>query len=206
MNGCFITFEGIEGCGKTTQICLLDEYLQKKGYVTVLTREPGGTIIGDKIRQILLDPQNKMMHPICELLLYAAARDQHLEELIKPALHAGKIVLCDRYADSTTAYQGAARRLDVNVLKSLHKIATGGLDPHLTILLDMPATEGLLRAKKRGASDRFENEKIDFHKKVREGYLAIATAEPKRVKIVDAARPIDVIHRDIIGLINTICR
>src|SRR3989338_2612786 len=144
-DGKFITFEGIEGCGKTTQIKLLNEYLQGKGFKTILTREPGGTTIGDKIRQILLDPANKKMHPLTELLLYGASRAQHVEELIRPALSEGKIVLCDRYSDSTTAYQGAARRVDKKILASLDAIATSGLVPDITIVVDVAPTVGLSR-------------------------------------------------------------
>lgn len=199
MKGKFITFEGIEGCGKTTQIKLLDEYLRRNGHKTLLTREPGGTEIGDKIRQILLDPQNKKMHPITELLLYGASRSQHIEELIRPALLEGKMVLCDRYSDSTTAYQGAARRLDLKKLDEMDKIATSSLKPDLTIVIDVAAKDGLSRATKRGSPDRLEQEKLDFHERVREGYLSIAKKEPNRVLVVDGSRDIDTVHKKIVN-------
>lgn len=191
MKGKFITFEGIEGCGKTTQIEKFAEYLRTQGNKVLLTREPGGTDIGDQIREILLNPKNTAMSPTTELMLYAAARAQHVEQVVKPAISSGQIVLSDRYADATTAYQGAARNLSMDILKNLHRIATGDLDPDLTFLLDLPAEAGLKRAIERnhlkGKEDRFENEKIDFHEKVREGYLAIARSQPNRVIVVDAS-------------------
>ena len=201
-DGKFITFEGIEGCGKTTQIKLLNEYLQGKGFKTILTREPGGTAIGDKIRQILLDPANKKMHPLTELLLYGASRAQHVEELIRPALSEGKIVLCDRYSDSTTAYQGAARRVDKKILASLDAIATSGLVPDITIVVDVAPTVGLSRVAGRGAPDRFEQETLAFHERVRQGYLTLAKGNPKRVKIVDGSKEIEEVHGEIIKVIE----
>ena len=201
-DGKFITFEGIEGCGKTTQIKLLNEYLQSKGFKTILTREPGGTTIGDKIRQILLDPANKKMHPLTELLLYGASRAQHVEELIRPALSEGKIVLCDRYSDSTTAYQGAARRVDKKILASLDAIATSGLVPDITIVVDVAPTVGLSRVAGRGAPDRFEQETLAFHERVRQGYFTLAKGNPKRVKIVDGSKEIEEVHGEIIKVIE----
>ena len=201
-DGKFITFEGIEGCGKTTQIKLLNEYLQGKGFKTILTREPGGTTIGDKIRQILLDPANKKMHPLTELLLYGASRAQHVEELIRPALSEGKIVLCDRYSDSTTAYQGAARRVDKKILASLDAIATNGLTPDITIVTDIEPMAGLSRVAGRGAPDRFEQETLAFHERVRQGYLTLAKGNPKRVKIVDGSKEIEEVHGEIIKVIE----
>lgn len=205
MAGIFITFEGIEGCGKTTQIRLLEDFLKLRSHDTILTREPGGTKIGDQIRKILLSVENRGMFPVAELFLYAAARSQHVEEVIKPALKDGKIVLCDRFADATTAYQGAARKIERDFLKQVHQIATGGLKPDLTILLDLPAGTGLKRAwdrnereQIRGKEDRFEQEAIDFHERVREGYLEIAREEPFRVKIVNASELVDSVHRGII--------
>ncbi|MFH0799318.1 MAG: dTMP kinase [Pseudomonadota bacterium] len=209
MKGTFITFEGVEGCGKTTQIRLLADCLKRKGQEVVLTREPGGTAIGDRIRAILLDAAHDGMAPVAELLLYAAARNQHVTEVIGPALEDGKIVLCDRYADATTAYQGAARRIDPEVIRQIHSIATGGLDPHLTILLDCAAEAGLARAHARNSKDavaqsedRFEREEMEFHKRVREGYLAIALAEPKRVVVIDAARDAETIHQEILKAVE----
>ncbi len=206
MAGKFITFEGIEGCGKTTQIKLIDAYLRQKGFKTVLTREPGGTKIGDNIRHLLLDPNNKEMHPRTELLLYSASRAQHVEELIKPAMNDGKIVLCDRYTDSTVAYQGAARRLDMQTIDGINKIATDSLKPYLTLIFDLPTKEGLARAKKRSALDRFEQEAPDFHERVRQGYLAIASREPARVKIINGAGSIDDIHKEVIKILDASTR
>lgn len=209
VKGIFITFEGIEGSGKTTQLKLVSEYLEKKGVDFVLTREPGGTPIGDKIRAILLDSGNSKMAPVAELLLYAAARNQHIAEVIGPALGKGRIVLCDRYADATEAYQGVARRIDPKIITAIHQIATDGLNPDLTLLFDCPARVGLNRARSRnernknaGSFDRFEREEMDFHERVREGYLSIAKAEPDRVRIIDAEKGIQENHRLIIKIIE----
>jgi len=179
----FITFEGIEGSGKTTQIRLLAERLSGAGRSVVATREPGGCPIADAIRQILLHPGNNALVPRAELLLYAAARAQHVDEIIQPALREGKIVLCDRFTDATTAYQGYGRSLDLEMIDRLNRLATDGLFPDLTILLDMSAEEGLRRAKRRnveqdlGDEDRFEQESLSFHRRVRQGYLALASRE-----------------------------
>lgn len=204
MKGTFITFEGIEGCGKTTQIKLLAEALRCDGRDIVLTREPGGTTIGERIRSVLLDSAHRQMAPIAELLLYASARNQHVEEVIIPSLEAGKTVLCDRYADATTAYQGAARNIDPGVLKAVHDVATEGLWPSLTVLLDLPASEGLGRAMDRNLrdaeasrEDRFEREALDFHERVRAGYLAIAKEEPKRFAVIDASGKVDEVQKRI---------
>ncbi len=206
MAGIFITFEGIEGCGKTTQIKLLDDELRRMGFSTILTREPGGTPISERIRAILLDPASSKISPKTELLLYAAGRNQHICEVISPAIAAGKIVLCDRYADATTAYQGAARDIAPEIIESVHKIATDGLMPDLTILLDCDVEVGLSRAIKRnseesisGSGDRFEREKIEFHQRVREGYLKISASEPARVKVFDATEEPSVIHSQILS-------
>lgn len=205
MPGNFITFEGIEGCGKTTQIRLLEEFLKLKGYHVLLTREPGGTRIGDQIRKILLSAENRGMFPVAELFLYAAARNQHVEEVILPALKEGRVILCDRFADATVAYQGAARKIENSFLEQVHKIATGGLKPNLTLILDCPADVGLKRAKIRneknevaGVEDRFEQERIEFHEQVRQGYLDIAKKEPSRVKIINAMEPVQIVHRQIV--------
>ena len=206
MKGRFITFEGIEGCGKSTQIRKFTEFLRSKGFDVLLTREPGGTEIGDQVRGILLNPKNTAMSPMAELLLYAAARAQHVEEKIRPALEVGKIVISDRYADATTAYQGTARNLPPETLKKLHEIATGNLVPEKTFLLDLPAEAGLKRAIDRnnakGTEDRFENEKIQFHKKVRAGYLALAKTEPERFVIIDASGSVNDTFNQIIGKFN----
>ncbi len=197
MMGLFITFEGVEGSGKTTQMQLLRQHLEARGCTVVLTREPGGTPIAETIRDVLLDPAHGAMAPAAELLLYEAARAQHVAELIRPALEQGKIVLCDRFADSTTAYQGTARGLDYEALDRLHRIATNGVWPHLTFVLDMAPEEGLDRARERGRFDRMEQESLEFHERVRQGFLRIAKMEPDRVTIVNAARSIEDVARHI---------
>lgn len=199
----FITFEGIEGSGKSTQIVLLANYLSAHNRSVMLTREPGGTMIGDKIRKILLDPEHTVLAPKAELLLYAAARAQHLQELIEPELRAGRIVLCDRFADATVAYQGYGRGLDLDVIVELDRIVTSGLRPDLTVLLDIDAAVGLARARGRNSSrgleaeGRFENEQLAFHDRVRQGYLLQAKREPDRFRIVDASAAPDQIQNRI---------
>jgi len=187
MSGALITIEGIEGCGKTTQLGRLKTHLEVRGYEVLVTREPGGTPIAEAIRGIVLDPANTALSPTTELLLYAAARAQHVDERIRPAIDAGKIVLSDRYADSTTAYQGAARGLPGDTVQALHAIATRGIWPKLTIVIDVPVETGLKRAGRRGASDRIEREPAEFHERVRAEFLRIAEREPGRVKVVDGA-------------------
>lgn len=205
----FITFEGIEGSGKTTQMKRLADALKGEGHEVLATREPGGTPIGERIRAILLDGGNGDMTPMAELFLYAAARSQHVERVIRPALDAGKVVLCDRYTDATRAYQGAARLIDPSIIDFANRAATGGLAPDLTILLDCPPESGLARARGRnlrgGAAcgeDRFEREEMPFHRRVREGYLAIAREEPKRIMVVDAEQSEDEVHREILRIVT----
>jgi len=188
--GLFITFEGGEGCGKSTQLKILEAHLEAKGYKVATTREPGGTPAAEAIRAILLDPANDTLSPVAELLLYEAARAQHVSERILPALDAGKIVLSDRFYDSTTAYQGAGRGLGLEDVVRLHAVATGGLTPDLTILIDVPAALGLSRAT-QGGSDRIERETMDFHERVRAEFLRLAEAEPERIRVVDGAKSID---------------
>jgi dTMP kinase len=188
--GIFISLEGIEGTGKTTQARLLSERLVEKGYEVILTQEPGGTVIGNRIREILLHVDHREMSYMAELLLYNAARAQHLNEKILPAVNDGKIVITDRFTDSTIAYQGYGRGIDIELLKSIDLIATGGIRPDLTILFDLDVETGLKRNKGINKVDRLELEDIEFHKKVREGYLKIAEAETERIKIVDASLPL----------------
>jgi len=208
VRGRFITFEGIEGSGKSSQIILLTDHLRSKQRTVTLTREPGGTPIGDQVRKILLDPSNKALHPRAELLLYAASRAQHLAERILPALEAGRIVLCDRFSDATLAYQGYGRGLDIGTIRSLDQIVTGGMNPHLTVLLDLDVAAGLSRARGRNSSagleheGRFENEDIAFHDRVRRGYLTLARQDPERVRVVDAARAPDAVQRDIRAIVD----
>lgn len=191
MSGLFITIEGIEGCGKSTQIKLLAAYLQEKGHTVVVTREPGGTPLAERIRDLLLECGEETVSPLTELFLYEAARAQHVNTIILPALSREEIVLCDRYVDSTTAYQGAGRCLEGNFISSLNRMAAGAAQPDCTFILDMPAEEGLRRARDRGSDDRMMAETLAFHKRIREEFLALAHKEPKRITIVDALGSID---------------
>ena len=194
--GVFISFEGVEGAGKSTQAKLLAEYIVELGYLVVLTREPGGTPIAEQIREILLEPGNVEMMEITELLLYLASRAQHVHQLILPALSEGKVVICERFSDATFAYQGYARGFDLKALEKMNRIATGGLEPDLTIFLNLEVEDGFYR--KRGADlDRLENEDSDFHNRVREGYLSIARTAPQRVKVIDARGSIEDVHRRV---------
>ncbi|MBJ6750540.1 dTMP kinase [Geomonas anaerohicana] len=191
--GFFITFEGVEGCGKTTQLRLLKERLETDGEKVIATREPGGCPIADQMRAILLDAGNSAITPLAELLLYAAARAQHVQEVIVPALERGETVLCDRFTDATVAYQGHGRELDLDVIRQLNALATGGVQPDLTVLIDCPVQVGLSRALSRieatsGArEERFELESVRFHERVREGYLSLARAFPERFVVVDGS-------------------
>ncbi len=195
--GYFITFEGVEGCGKTTQIKLLYEYLSACGMSAVLTREPGGCPIADKIRAILLDADNRALSPLAELMLYAAARAQHVTEVITPALEAGKIVLCDRFCDATVAYQSFGRGIDRGVIDNLNLHACQGITPNLTILFDCDPTVGLERARRRieatsgPREERFELEALAFHHRVRAGYQQLAADEPGRFMIVNGSDSIE---------------
>ncbi|MGQ9610814.1 MAG: dTMP kinase [bacterium] len=196
--GIFISLEGIEGCGKSTQSKLLAQYFRKLGYCVILTREPGGTPIGEKIRDLLLDPKNDNMASITELLLYLASRTQHIIEVISPALSAGKIVICERFNDATLAYQGYARGLELDRVWKLINLATYGLEPDLTIVLDLDVKDGLARAEGRSNhKDRLESEDLIFHNKVRQGYHDIARKWTKRVKLIDANGSIDEVQTRI---------
>lgn len=197
--GWFITFEGIEGCGKTTQIKRLATELENQGHSVRVTREPGGCPIADQIRSILLDGGNRAMTPLAELLLYAAARAQHIAEVIAPALAAGQVVLCDRFTDATLAYQGYARGLDLKLVNDLNTLATTGIKPDLTILLDCPVEIGLGRAttpvNAHGIKEeRFELESLAFHQRVRNGYLEIARQEPERLCVLPADGTVDSVN------------
>ncbi|MBU1713189.1 MAG: dTMP kinase [Proteobacteria bacterium] len=204
----FITFEGIEGSGKTTQIRHVLEFLKQRGKDCIVTREPGGTVTGQKIRAILLDPESSGIDPSTELLLYVADRAEHVNKIVRPALSSGKTVLCDRYYDATIAYQGYARGLDIDLLKKMHKLILNDLKPDITFLLDLPPKAGLSRAWKQieegeraGIETRFEKEAIAFHEKVREGYLELARQEPGRFVVVDAMKDEDDVRQDIIKVL-----
>ena len=197
----FITFEGPEGSGKSTQIRLLVEWLRAQGREVVLTREPGGTVIGDQIRGVLHDVDNTAMAASAEILLYSASRAQLVNELVRPSLAANKIVLCDRFFDSTYAYQGYGRGLDLASLQMITRFATGGLKPDLTLMLDIDVSRGIARRVDNNEEmNRLDLEKIEFHERVRQGYFALIDAEPDRWRVIDADRPIDVIQSDLRGL------
>jgi len=190
-----ITLEGIEGSGKTTQIDYIVAHLRQWGREYVVTKEPGGTVIGEKIRAILLDPENRDIDSLTELLLYAADRAQHVRELIKPMLSAGKVVICDRFCDSTTVYQGFTRGMDMDLIRQLNDLVLAGLMPDITYLLDLPPAVGLRRAwnqisdgSRSKSETRFENEKLQFHEQVRKGYLELARRSPDRFVVVDASK------------------
>lgn len=207
--GYFITFEGVEGCGKTTQIKKLSELLSARGIHTHLTREPGGCPIADKIRAILLDAENRALAPLSELMLYAAARAQHVSEVIIPALSSGKVVLCDRFCDATTAYQSFGRGIDRGVIDTLNSHACQGVSPDLTVLFDCDPAIGLDRARRRieassgPREERFELEALAFHQRVRAGYLQLAAENPDRFLIMNGAESIDDIFSALSALILT---
>ena len=205
----FITLEGIEGSGKTTQAKHMAKFLRDQGIDCVLTREPGGTRIGKKIRSILLDPFSRDLSPLTELLLYNADRAQHVNEIIGPALAAGKTVICDRYVDATWVYQGFTRGVDIELVSRLHQLVCNGLKPDITILLDLLPQLGLSRAWQQienggrvETETRFEAEAISFHNNVRLGYLELARHEPERFKIIDASRDERSVKAAIIDILS----
>ena len=195
--GKFITIEGVEGVGKSTNIEHLQKLLQECGIKFIVTREPGGTLLGEKIRELLLSITDESLDAKAELLLVFAARAQHVEKVIKPALAAGTWVLCDRFTDATFAYQGAGRGLDASVISDLQQTVQGELRPDLTLILDLEPALGMQRAVQRGALDRFEQEQIDFFERVRAGYLAIASNEPGRCAVIDAAQPLEAVKASL---------
>jgi len=197
----FITLEGPEGSGKSTQIKRLAKRLESMGFPVITTREPGGTPIGDQIRQVLVRMENKELHPRTEILLFLAARAQLVEQLIKPALQDGKIILCDRYGDSTLAYQGYGHGLDLEKLRQMLDFATDHLKPDLTILLDLDVKLGLMRKKAEDEWNRLDAYEVLFHERVREGYLNLAREEPDRWRIVDASQGIDAVQEDLLRII-----
>ncbi|MBU1125780.1 MAG: dTMP kinase [Candidatus Omnitrophica bacterium] len=180
MQAKFITFEGSEGCGKSTQSKLLAGYLKRKGHRVVYLREPGSASISEKIRKVLLNPENKIS-PVCEMLLYMAARAQLVEEVIQPALERGAIVICDRFLDSTVAYQGYGLGMDIKSIKAVGKVATLGVKPDLTFFMDLSVKDGLVHRRQK---DRIESRSFSYHQRVRDGYLRLAAQEPRRIKVV----------------------
>ncbi len=193
----FITLEGPEGSGKTSQLPGLAEFLRQQGFDLITTREPGGTSIGDQIRKILFDLENKGMNPRSEILLFQASRAQLVDEVIRPALEAGRVVLCDRYADSTLAYQGYGHGVNMETLREIVTFATGGLNPSLTVFLDVNVEEGLKRRNKGGDWNRLDDYDKDFHRRVYEGYQQLIAAEPERWVVVNAARAPDAVAADL---------
>lgn len=203
--GFFITFEGTDGAGKTTQIQHLSAELRQAGYDICLTREPGGAPISEQIRDMLLNPDHSEMAATTELLLYAASRAQHVSEVIKPALEAGKIVISSRFADAMVVYQGYGRGLDLERINRLNRIATDGVTPDVTLVLDLPVEIGLQRVRKRrGGLDRLEREKIEFHQRLRDGYRALAEQEPQRIKIIDAQTSPKQVYTQIRGAVQPV--
>jgi len=204
----FITFEGVEGSGKTTQIQRLKKYFNRKGIPCKVTREPGGCPIGEEARKILLNPDHREMVPTSELLLYEAARAQHVKEVIKPFLKKGGVVLCDRFSDATLAYQGYGRRIDLKWIERLNHLSSQGIRPDVTFLLDCPSDVGLKRALQRNwtlkqeREERFEREEIQFHQRVRKGYLAIAKKEPHRVRVIDTREGEDKVFERIRKIVD----
>lgn len=198
----FITFEGPDGSGKTTQLKKLVPVLEAAGLDVIRTREPGGTDIGDQIRSVIMNMKNKSMHPRAEILLFCASRAQLVEELIRPSLAAGKIILCDRYADSTMAYQGYGHGLDRQILTQLLDFATGGLKPDLTLLFDIPAETGLRRRLSNHEEwNRMDDYALKFHERVRKGYLEMAAAEPDRWVVINADRDPEDIHKEVVSVL-----
>lgn len=197
--GLFITLEGADGCGKTTQLNLLKEYLTSKGYEIVVTREPGGKGLGEKLREILLNYDGEVSDR-CEAFLYLADRAQNIDTIIKPAINSGKIVLCDRHTDSSVAYQGYGREQNIDNINMLNELAVNGVHPDLTIVFDIDTETSMERV---GAEkDRLESAGIEFHKRVRNGYLEIAKKNPQRIKVVDASQTIEDVQRDVIKIIE----
>lgn len=207
--GLFITLEGIEGSGKSTQMELLREHLEDEGKDVLTLREPGGVWLAEMIRPVLLNRAEGMnIEPMAELFLYEACRAQLVKQIIRPALSKGRVVVCDRFTDSTLAYQGYGRGLDIGAINGMNALATSGLAPDMTLIIDISPEAGLKRAFARmegrqGAKeDRFENEGLKFHAKVREGYLKIAASDPKRVRVINGEREISSVHKEICDIIN----
>ena len=201
MKGKFITIEGIEGVGKTTNIDFIHQQLVAAGRDVVRTREPGGTPLGEAIRGLLLDPEYTGMDSTCELQLMFAARAEHLTKVVWPALEQGQWVLCDRFTDATYAYQGGGRGIDTGVIARLEDLVQGDFRPDLTLLLDVPVEVGLARAGKRGAMDRFEQEKVEFFERVRSAYLDMAQRNPERYRVINAGQPLEAVQQQLAAML-----
>ena len=204
-DGFFLTLEGVEGAGKTTAREFIAGGLRKNGATVLETREPGGTELGEKIRALLLDPGQNRMSALSELLLIFAARAQHLEEVITPALESGFFVICDRFTDATFAYQGSGRGLDVTLIQTLADLVHPRIQPDLTVILDMSPQKGLARARRRGELDRIERERLGFFERVRAGYIARARSDPERYFVLDSDRPLDEVKTDLGRLLERLC-
>jgi dTMP kinase len=196
-NGMFITFEGTDGSGKTTQIKLMEKHIREMGYNVVLSREPGGTKVSELIRDLVLDPKNTEIVPLTEMILYAASRAQHVAQVIKPAVEAGKIVICDRFVDSSYAYQGCGRGVDLKMVADVNRVAIDGMSPDITFFLDIDPEIALKRRINATGADRIEQEKIDFHRRVYSGYKKLALLYPDRIKTINAIKSIDEISLQI---------
>ena len=205
MKGQFITVEGIEGVGKTTNIEFIHKWLLAAGKDVVVTREPGGTPLGEAIRGLLLDPQYTGMDSTCELQLMFAARAEHLARVIRPALEEGQWVLCDRFTDATYAYQGGGRGIDTGIIARLETLVQGNFRPDITLLLDVPVEVGLARASKRGDLDRFEQEKVEFFEQVRQAYLDMARQHAGRYRVIDASQPLEQVQQQLELVLQSVC-
>ncbi len=202
--GLFITFEGVEGCGKTTQWLTLSKKLEKQGFPVLKTREPGGTKFSEQIRELMLSSPIEGITPICEAFLVCASRNQHIIKKIQPALAAGNLVLCDRFSDSTLAYQGYARGLNIPTLRKLNEFSTYGIKPDLTLLFDIPVSTGLARRKHHHkVQDRLDKESKTFHEKVRKGYLTLANRDPTRVKIIDGRKTSEQVAQQVLKIVSS---
>ena len=200
--GLFITLEGIEGAGKSTAVDFIEDFLTKEGHDVIKTREPGGTVIGEQIREILLKNENSTLTYDTELLLVFSARAQHIQEVILPALSSGKIILCDRFTDASYAYQGGGRGIDASRINLLEKWVQGDLRPNLTLLFDLDVSIGMQRTKKRSDADRFEREEINFFEKIRNTYLERAKNEPQRFRIINSASSLESVKEQIITILK----
>ena len=205
MKGQFITVEGIEGAGKTTNTEFIHQQLLSAGKDVGVTREPGGTLLGEAIRGLLLDPQYTGMDSTCELQLMFAARAEHLARVVRPALEKGQWVLCDRFTDATYAYQGGGRGIDTDTIARLEALVQGDFRPDITLLLDVPVEVGLARASKRGDLDRFEQEKVEFFERVRQAYLDMARQHAGRYRVIDASQPLEQVQQQLELVLQSVC-